>query len=72
MFVAPTAGRATMRGVAGHASELDRKSFIADPTVLSELGVGVDDLGEPRCPRGRDPQRASRVLAAAHGRLAGN
>ena len=36
-----------MRGVAGHASELDRKSFIADPTVLSELGVGVDDLAEP-------------------------
>jgi hypothetical protein len=36
-----------MHGVAGHASELDRKSFIADPTVLSELGFGVDDLGDP-------------------------
>jgi hypothetical protein len=36
-----------MHGVAGHASELDRKSFIADPTVLSELGTGVDDLGDP-------------------------
>ena len=36
-----------MHGVAGHASELARKSFIADPTVLSELGVGVDDLGDP-------------------------
>ena len=47
MFVAPTAGRATMRGVAGHASELDRKSFIADPTVLAELGLGVVDLGDP-------------------------
>ena len=47
MFVAPTVGRATMPGVAGHASELDRKSFIADPTVLSELGVGIDDLGDP-------------------------
>jgi len=33
-----------MRGVAGDASELDRKGFIADPTVSSELGVGVDDL----------------------------
>ena len=46
MFVAATAGRARMRGVAGHASELDRRGFIADPTVLSELCVGVDDLGD--------------------------
>ena len=44
MCAAPTAGRPTMRGVAGDASELDRKGFIADPTVSSELGVGVDDL----------------------------
>ena|SRR5579859_6744011 len=35
-----------MRGVAGQASELDRKSFIADLTVLSELDLGVDDLGD--------------------------
>lgn len=47
MFPAPTAERATIRGVAGQASEVDRKRFIADPTVLSELGLGVDDLDDP-------------------------
>lgn len=46
MFWAPTGERATIRGVAGQASALDRKSFIADPTVLSELGLGLDDLGD--------------------------
>ena len=47
MFPTPTAERATIRGVAGQASEVDRKRFIADPTVLSELGLGVDDLDDP-------------------------
>lgn len=31
----------------GQTSELDRKAFIADPEVLSELSLGVADLSDP-------------------------
>ena len=36
-----------MTSKAHSTSEVDRRQFIADPRVLGELGVSVDELGDP-------------------------